>query len=316
MSNQQHFRYSTSVVAYPIFFLMLIWVVFWMQVRFFPVIKTWGIVPQTLAGLRGVALSPLIHSDIDHIYHNSIPLVVLTMALFYFYRPIAWKVLLYGVLLSGLITWCIGRPANHIGASGLIYVLVSFIFFKGIFAKHFRLVALSLLIIFLYGSMIWYVLPIEEGMSWEGHLGGFITGFVFALIFRKAIAKPERYIWQEPHYNGDDDPFLKHFDEHGNFIENLDTQSEIDASTTLSNRIDATTLLSNQIDASTMLSNQIDASTTLSSQIDASTTISNHIDASTTLSNQIDASTTLSNQIEDKTTPPKVNYIFKETPDN
>lgn len=226
MSNQQHFRYSTSVVGYPILFLMLIWVVFWLQVRFFPVIKTWGIVPETLIGLRGIVLSPLIHSNIEHIYHNSIPLVVLTMALFYFYRDIAWKVLLYGVLLSGLITWTIGRPSNHIGASGLIYVLVSFIFFKGIFAKHFRLVALSLMIIFLYGSMIWYVLPIKEGMSWEGHLGGFITGFLFAIIFRKAIAKPERYVWQEPQYNEEDDPFLRHFDENGNFIENLEPESD------------------------------------------------------------------------------------------
>lgn len=228
MSNQQHFRYSTSVVAYPIFFLMLIWVVFWLQVRFFPIIKTWGIVPQSLAGLRGVVLSPLIHSNIEHIYHNSIPLVVLSMSLFYFYREIAWKVLLYGILLSGLITWVIGRPANHIGASGLIYVLVSFIFFKGIFAKHFRLVALSLLIIFLYGSMIWYVLPIKEGMSWEGHLGGLITGLSFAVIFRKAIAKPERYVWQEPQYDEADDPFLRHFDKDGNFIENLEPEIKLE----------------------------------------------------------------------------------------
>lgn len=229
MSDQQHFRYSTGVVAYPIFFLMLIWVVFWLQVRFFPIIKTWGIVPETLVGLRGIVLSPLIHGDIEHIYHNSIPLVVLTMALFYFYRTIAWKVLLYGILLSGLITWTIGRPANHIGASGLIYVLVSFIFFKGIFAKHFRLVALSLMIVFLYGSMIWYVLPVKEGMSWEGHLGGFITGFVFAVIFRKAIAKPERYVWQEPSYNEEDDAFLRHFDENGNFIETLASENECEA---------------------------------------------------------------------------------------
>lgn len=226
MGNQQNFRYSTGVVAYPIFFLMLIWVVFWLQVRFFPVIKTWGIVPQTLTGLRGIVFSPFIHSDMEHIYHNSIPLVVLTMALFYFYRPIAWKVLLYGILLSGLITWVIGRPANHIGASGLIYVLVSFIFFKGIFAKHYRLIALSLMIIFLYGSMIWYVFPIKDGMSWEGHLGGLITGFFFALILKKTIAKPERYVWQEPTYNEDDDPFLKHFDENGNFIENLESEVE------------------------------------------------------------------------------------------
>ena len=217
--EQQSFKYSTGVVAYPIFFVMLIWIVFWLQVRFFPIIKTFGIVPETIKGLRGVIFSPFIHSDIEHIYHNSIPLLVLSMALFYFYRPISWKVLLYGILLSGFITWLIGRPSNHIGASGLIFVLVSFIFFKGIFAKHYRLVALSLLVVFLYGSMIWYVFPVEEGMSWEGHLGGLTTGLLFAIIFRKTIAKPETYVWQQPDYNEEDDEFLKHFDENGNFIE-------------------------------------------------------------------------------------------------
>ena len=136
--------------------------------------------------------------------------------------------ILWGIVLSGLITWFIGRPANHIGASGVIYVLVSFVFFKGIFARHYRLVALSLLIVFLYGSMIWYVFPVEKHISWEGHLAGLITGFIFAVIFRKAIAKPERYVWQQPEYNEDDDPFLKHFDEHGNFIENPDLDLDQD----------------------------------------------------------------------------------------
>ena len=74
--------------------------------------------------------------------------------------------------------------------------------------------------------MIWYVFPVKQGMSWEGHLGGLISGFLFALIFRKSVAKPERYVWQEPDYNEDDDPFLKHFDENGNFIENLEPEVE------------------------------------------------------------------------------------------
>lgn len=226
MDDQQQFRYSTGVFAYPTAFVMLIWIVFWAQVRFFPYIKSFGIYPQTFKGLRGIIFSPFIHGDIEHIYHNTIPLFILTMALFYFYRKIAWNVLLYGILLSGLITWVIGRPATHIGASGLIYVLVSFIFFKGLLAKHYRLIALSLMVIFLYGSMIWYVFPVKEGISWEGHLGGLITGIVFALVFRNTIAKPETYIWQQPNYNEDDDPFLKHFDANGNFIEHIEPEIE------------------------------------------------------------------------------------------
>ncbi len=226
MSSQQ-FKYSNSVILYPLMIVLIIWLVFWYQVRVDYGIKSFGIKPQKLEGLLGIFTSPFLHGDIDHIYNNSIPLFVLSLALFYFYKKIAWKVILYGVLLSGFLTWLIGSGGNHIGASGLIYVLVSFIFFKGIFAKHYRLIALSLMVIFLYGSMIWYVFPVKEGMSWEGHLGGLITGFVFALIFRKQVAKPERYKWEQPGYNEEDDPFMRQFDEDGNFIE-LEPEPEIE----------------------------------------------------------------------------------------
>ncbi|MEZ4803816.1 MAG: rhomboid family intramembrane serine protease [Gelidibacter sp.] len=226
MDDQHQFKYSTSVIAYPTALIMLIWIVFWVQVRFVPEIKSFGIFPQTWKGLRGILFSPFIHGDIEHIYHNTIPLFILTMALFYFYRAIAWKILLYGILVSGLITWVIGRPANHIGASSLIYVLVSFIFFKGLLARHYRLIALSLIVIFLYGSMIWYVFPVKENISWEGHLGGLIAGILFAFVFRKTIVKPEKYIWQQPDYKEEDDPFLKHFDKDGNFIEYVEPKIE------------------------------------------------------------------------------------------
>ena len=224
MKDQDHFKFSTSVVAYPVAFVLIIWLVFWFEVRFGYNFSKYGIYPQSFKGLRGILVSPFIHHDIQHIYHNTIPLFVLSMALFYFYRPIAWKIIILGILFSGFFTWCIGRPSFHIGASSLIYVLVSFTFFKGVFAKHFRLIALSLLVVFLYGSMIWYTLPIEEGISWEGHLSGLITGLLFASFFRSTIAKPKKYAWEEQNYNGDDDLFLKHFDENGNFIEKIEPE--------------------------------------------------------------------------------------------
>lgn len=226
MQQQSHFKFTAGVILYPVLFVLIIWVVFWFEVRFGINFSKYGVYPQNLKGLRGVVLSPFIHGSITHIYHNTVPLFVLSMALFYFYRHIAWKVLLYGILLSGFLTWCIGRPSYHIGASGLIYVLVSFTFFKGVFAKHFRLIALSLLVVFLYGSMVWYTMPIEEGISWEGHLSGLITGFLFALFFRKEVAKPKKYIWEQAGYNEDDDPFLKHFDADGNFIESVEPEIE------------------------------------------------------------------------------------------
>lgn len=226
MNDQHHFKFSTGVLAYPIFFVLTIWFVFWFEVRFGFNFSKYGIYPQTLKGLRGVVFSPFLHGSIQHLYHNTIPLFVLSMALFYFYRTIAWKVLFFGIIVSGFLTWCIGRPSYHIGASGLIYLLVSFIFFKGVFAKYYRLIALSLLVVFLYGSMIWYALPLEEGVSWEGHLSGLITGLLFALTFRRSIAKPKKYVWEQTDYNEADDPFLKHFDENGNFIEKINPEVE------------------------------------------------------------------------------------------
>jgi len=226
MSNQDQFKFSTGVIGYPIMFILIIWIIFWFEVKFGYDFKNLGVYPRTLKGLKGIVLSPLIHGDIKHLYHNTIPLFVLSVSLFYFYRAIAWKVIIYGILLSGFLTWGIGRPAYHIGASGLIYVLMSFTLFKGIFAKHYRLIALSLLIVFLYGSMIWYVFPIKDGISWEGHLSGLIVGLVFAFFFKKSIAKPKKYAWEQDDYNEEEDPFLKHFDENGNFIEHIEDKTE------------------------------------------------------------------------------------------
>lgn len=226
--NSKDFKYSISIILYPILILFIIWLVFWYQVNIDYSIKGFGIRPLKLEGLLGIFTSPFLHGNIQHLYNNTIPLFVLSLALFYFYNKLAWRVIIGGILLSGCLTWCIASSGNHIGASGLIYVLVSFIFFKGIFSKYYRLIALSLVVIFLYGSMIWYVFPIKSGMSWQGHLGGLITGFLFALFFRKQVAKPERYVWESPHYNEADDPFMRHFDENGNFMEHLENDEELD----------------------------------------------------------------------------------------
>src|SRR5690606_20154477 len=107
------FTFYTGVVAYPILFVLLVWVVYWAEVRFGFNLNHLGIYPRKAEGLTGVFASPFIHSGISHLYHNTIPLFVLSMALFYFYRPIAWKVVLYGILLSGILTWLIGRSEEH-----------------------------------------------------------------------------------------------------------------------------------------------------------------------------------------------------------
>ena len=219
MNPSNPFKFSNRVVIYPLSFVLFIWLIYWFELRFGFRFNDMGIYPRTFYGLRGIFFSPFIHGSLEHLYHNSTPLLVLSVALFYFYRFIAWRVLLIGILFSGFLTWLIGSPGYHIGASGIIYVLMSFMLFKGILSKNHHLTALSLIVVFLYGSMLWYVFPVKENMSWEGHLSGLIIGIVFAFVFRESIPKPVRYDWEHDQYDEMQDPFLRQFDEEGNFIE-------------------------------------------------------------------------------------------------
>jgi len=228
--NSDGFKFSNAVVLAPMVAVLSIWIVFWVEVQFVINLNDYGVYPRTLSGLKGVIFSPFIHGSIKHLYNNTIPLAVLTAFLFYFYQSAALRVLLFGTLASGLLTWAIARPSFHIGASGVIYLLASFIFFKGILAKNYRLVALSLVVVFIYGSMIWYIFPVKDGISWEVHLAGFVTGLVLAFVTRVRVPEVRKYDWEREDFNEEDDPFLKHFDEHGNFIEMTpeETQQKIE----------------------------------------------------------------------------------------
>jgi len=210
MSNSQ-FTFNKKAFYIPLIALIVIWVVYFIEIKFGFNFNKYGIYPQKIKGLQGVIFSPFIHGSARHLFNNSVPLVVMLGCLFYFYQKISTKVLLYGILLTGMLTWSFGRPSYHIGASGVIYFLVSFIFFSGIFRKYYRLVALSLVVVFLYGSMIWYIFPMKEGVSWEGHLSGFLIGFAFAIIFKNKGPQAEHFQYSE------NPEFEKLFDENGNF---------------------------------------------------------------------------------------------------
>ncbi len=219
MTEDRYFKFTNGVILVPMFAVLLIWTVFWIEVRFQVNLNYLGIYPRRLEGLRGVVFSPFLHGSLSHLYNNTLPVVILSAALMYFYRSISFRVFLLGLLISGFLTWLIGRPSYHIGASGLIYVLASFIFFKGVISKHYRLVALSLIVVFIYGSMLWYIFPVKDGISWEGHLSGFLTGLLLAVFIKAPLPQIKKYKWELEDYDEDEDEFLKHFDEEGNFIE-------------------------------------------------------------------------------------------------
>ena len=159
-------------------------------------LTNYGVRPQSLIGLKGILFSPFIHKDFSHLINNSYPILILGSMLFFSFKKIAKQLFLWLFFIAGFWLWIIGRPSFHIGASGIIYALASFLFFSGLIRKNPRLSAISMLIIFLYGSMIWGVLPTKEAVSWEGHLSGFMAGIIVAIFFRKEGPKRKKYQWE------------------------------------------------------------------------------------------------------------------------
>ncbi len=219
MKDTEYFKFDALTIIPAIAFVFIMWLVYWLEIKFNFRFTDNGIRPNKLSGLQGVFFGPFIHSGLKHLWSNTIPSIVLITALMYFYRNIAIRVLLIGIIVTGISTWFMGRPSYHIGASGIVYMLASFLFFKGIFTGHYKMLALTFLVAFFYGSLVWYVLPIEEGISWEGHLSGAITGLLLALLTANKLPEKRKFQWETDHYNEEDDPFMRHFDADGNFIE-------------------------------------------------------------------------------------------------
>ena len=182
----------------PVIFVALMLLIKTIEILFEIDLSNLGIYPRTLKGIPGIFLSPLIHNDFTHLLNNALPLLLLSVALFYFYSEVAFRVFSVTYLLTGLLVWLWGRTAWHIGASGLIYGLASFLFFSGLIRRYFRLIALSLLVVFLYGEMVWGIFPgIYKEISWESHMLGFISGILLAVWYRKEGPQRPVYEWME-----------------------------------------------------------------------------------------------------------------------
>jgi membrane associated rhomboid family serine protease len=187
---------------YPLLFVLLLWLIFLFQATTYYNFFQWGVLPREAMGMPGIITSIFIHGDIGHIVSNTLPLVILGMMLFYFYRKIAKAAFIWIWLISGLWLWIGGRnninhPTYHIGASTLIYGLATFLFFSGVFRKHLQLMVVSALVLFLYGGIMWGIFPIKTEISWEGHLFGAIAGVLVAFNYRKEGPQRKVYQWEE-----------------------------------------------------------------------------------------------------------------------
>ena len=194
MKEKKQFYLS---LVFPVLFLFLIWFVKFIEFGLETDFVQLGIYPLKSKGLIGIITAPFIHADINHLFDNSIPVFFLSLALFYFYREVAYRVFIFSWISTGILVWFVGREAYHIGASGLIYSLAAFLLVSGILKKNRNLLAISLLVIFLYGSMVWGLLPYDYKISWESHLMGAITGVFLAILYRHKGPEPDLNIIPE-----------------------------------------------------------------------------------------------------------------------
>ena len=158
-----------------------------------------AVYPRHLNGLWGIFTIVFIHADLDHLLNNLLSFMILSTFLFLFYKQIAWNVLWISYLSSGLFLWVIGRESWHVGASGLIYAIAFFLFFSGLIRKFAPLMAISFVVVLLYGSMVWHLFPwqIDDPISWEGHLSGGVVGLVLSLLYRNKGPQKPPVAWGE-----------------------------------------------------------------------------------------------------------------------
>ena len=174
----------SSALRFPLYLIAILWIIHLAQVLMGVRFIGLGVYPRKLDGAIGILTAPLIHGSFQHLLSNSIPLFFLITLLFIAYKKSSWMALILIYLGTGLGMWLFVRPSFHIGASGVVYGLVSFMFWTGIFRRNIRSIAISLAILFLYSGYIWGIFPGEPGVSWDGHLVGAITGIIVAYILR------------------------------------------------------------------------------------------------------------------------------------
>ena len=207
MDNKAERRKFFGALVIPLLIVVVMWVVKIAEISFGIDLGRWGLMPHTAQGLLGILTMPFLHGSWDHLIANSVPVIVLGTALYYCYPTLAHRVMLFSYLGSGLLTWCLGHPASiHVGASALIYSLNLFLIVSGFIRGNRQLIVISLIMVFLYGSFIWGMIPslaIPQHISWEGHLSGAIIGVFLALLLRKEGPQKEVYHWDEDDENED-----------------------------------------------------------------------------------------------------------------
>jgi membrane associated rhomboid family serine protease len=182
---------------FAFFFVAVFWLVRIIETIFGFDLYQWGILPRHIHGLWGILFSPFIHSDFNHLISNTVPFFILLFVLVYFYRSLSYRIFFLLYFLSGLCVWLGGRESFHIGASGIVYGLVAFHTVSGIIRNDLRLLIISAIVIFLYGGLVWGILPLKPEVSWESHLWGAASGVMLAYYYRRYSLRRKKFDWEE-----------------------------------------------------------------------------------------------------------------------
>lgn len=192
--SQDHWTTSLlNPLRVAILFVMLLWVLHMLRVVFPGMLhySDMGIYPRRLFGLSGILTAPMAHSTWTHLISNSVPLFAMIIIIWGYYKRVSWQAFMMIYLLTGISVWLFGRSVFHVGASGVVYGLVAFVFWSGVFRRSIKSIVLSLIVVMLYMPMWAGVLPNQEGISWESHLLGGLAGVFVAWWFKSAYEPQE-----------------------------------------------------------------------------------------------------------------------------
>jgi len=172
----------------------IMWGIFILNAIIYMDFNQYGIRPRQINGLTGILFCPFLHGNLAHIISNTLPMLILTTVLFWFYKNVAVRVLFFSTIIGGSLVWIFARSTrvingmeahtSHIGASGVVFALVGFLIASGIFRRKIKALLIAIVIFFLYGGVVWGVLPTDPNISWEGHLFGFLTGIGLAYTYK------------------------------------------------------------------------------------------------------------------------------------
>jgi len=198
-SQKSNFKRLFNILFIPFVFTILIILVFIIEKGMDFNFTKAGIYPRNIEWIGTIFTSIFIHANWSHLLNNLLSFLLLSSSLFYFYRPVNFRIFVTLWILSGIMLWVIGRDSRHVGASGLIYAMASFLLFSGLIRRHVPLIAISLVVTLVYGNMVWHIFPwtVNDPVSWEGHLSGLFTGLLVAIIFRNDGPQKPVKVWEE-----------------------------------------------------------------------------------------------------------------------